>query len=284
MHWLSQSFDLMGAEPVIPATLVSYQDAGGWLSMADDERIRFIDRRSGDVISLRADLTTQLLALSDAAQPSMVWAQGPVYRDSHAQSGARREKYQATFEILYDSADFAVRYSLLAACWLASRALAEPWTLVLGHTAELEPLREQTGGYAAPSQAEWPTSWAAIAQGSEPECLHWVLQAGLKVPTLRRNRTLPPARSYYQGWFFRIYAADSVEPVISGGQYRDPRAGDVLHAGFGVDVEQLAQQARVLTLHAGQSSAPRVLRRNAADLAHLCIQSWDQGIHTRLEA
>lgn len=71
MHWLSHSFDLFGAEPVIPATLVSYQDAGSWLSMTDDERIRFIDRRSGDVISLRADLTTQVLALSDSSQPGL---------------------------------------------------------------------------------------------------------------------------------------------------------------------------------------------------------------------
>lgn len=280
MHWLGSGFDRFGAEPVVPATLVSYQDAGSWLDMADDERLRFIDRRSGDVISLRADLTTQVLALAEPGQRAMYWAQGPVFRDSTMLAGARRERYHASFEILYDDPDFAISYSLLAACWIAARALQDRWVLVLGHTDQLEPLQSRMGGYSIPGISDWPASWRSAGTGEIPACLHAVHQSGLLLPQLRRNRTLPPSRSYYQGWFFRLYVPGGVEPVISGGQYRDPRTEGLIHAGFGLDIEQLAQTGRLPETRISLPETRSLLRADS-ELGRRCVELWDQGIRTR---
>jgi ATP phosphoribosyltransferase regulatory subunit HisZ len=224
-----------------------------------------------------------VLSLSDAAQPGLFWAQGPVFRDGVPSATARRENHQATFEILYDAPDFAIRYSLLAACWLASRALGERWSLVLGHTDQLIPLRAQTAHYVAPGGEAWASTWQShTPDASTSGSLAYVQQAGIHIPTLRYNSTLPPARTYYNGWFFRIYAAGTVDPVLSGGQYRDPRSPDTLHAGFGVDVERLADTIVLPKAHSGHTE-DRTLKRGDPNVAHQCVQLWDSGIRSLLK-
>lgn len=238
----------IGGRPVATSTLVSYHDASHWLSMADTDRIRFIDRRSGDAISLRADLTTQVLALESlraqgagaaSAEPTLLFASGAVFRE---QDIGEREFWQLTAEFLYDiDGQQLVRCGSAIVAILSLLGIGDATMVVASHNPHSGAnLAQVSGRYVQPLSGKW---YREFDSEHIPEWLASTL-SGTDKGDLRVvfDRHLPPSRNYYTGDYWRIYVPGVQVPILSGGQYDDPN-GTSRHVGFGVDLMAMSQVA-----------------------------------------
>jgi ATP phosphoribosyltransferase regulatory subunit HisZ len=220
---------------ILPSTLVSYESKKTLLQSNADERVRLIDRQSGDTISLRADFTSQIVSTA-AGQKATYAAHGPVFREG---SGQMREIYQASLEMLRQDPQSSLQVVFAFALFFAQACLPE-YSVFLGNTAKHpEDSVHSRRGYQSSLK-----NWLGDSSESAPEFLHVWQDLGLQIPNLYVNHEFLAPRSYYDGWYFQIFGPEGTNAVVSGGQYRDPRDRDVLHAGCGIHLTTLCRSGQ----------------------------------------
>lgn len=243
-HWVAQWFRVLGGDPVIPSTLVSYSGDEDWLGQKGAERIRLIDRSTGDVVSLRADLTTQILHQESLENPRSLFAVGPVFRETVTRPDQPRENWQATLEHLRVDLwpqGMLDPFGLIVAgaAEVARYWLDERWCILIGNAEEL-PTGQGEDRYLQPQSVDKDWYRLPVWQGDDADAVCDL--AGLSDNRPRLNQVLAPPRGYYAGQYFQLFHPDSNRPIVAGGLYRRGRNNGV-HAGFGVDLEALALEA-----------------------------------------